>query len=235
MWGSNPSVSRPPPIDDRRAQAYLEDHLRHTGTAWETTLLWKQDPPNLMNNYQVAQRRFKALERRFNLNPTYASSYTLIIEDYFTRGFSRLTKPDELERTEPNTVNYIPHHGVINPNKPGKIHVVFDASAKFRGVSLYDHLFRGIDYLNALTSVLIRFRQHFFAVSLDIEKMFHMLKVRQQDQAALRYLWKKPGSPEPPLIYQMQVMPFGLVCSPSVCFYLIRRTAYDSEKEYPGL
>ena len=146
-----------------------------------------------MDNYQVALKRFKALERRFNLDPTYASSYTLIIEDYFTRGISRLTKPKELERTGPNSVNYIPHHGVINPNKPGKIRVIFDASAKFRGRSLNDHLFRGIDYLHALTSVLIRFRQHFFAVSLDIEKMFHMVKVHQQDQAALRYLWKRPG------------------------------------------
>ena len=30
-------------------------------------------------------------------------------------------------------------------------------------------------------------------------------------------------------------MPFGLVCSPSVCFYLIRRTASDNELDFPGL
>ena len=125
------------------------------------------------------------------MDPVYAAKYTEIIEDYAVRGFSRLISTEELNKTPPGLANYIPHHGVINPKKPGKILVVFDASAKFRGKSLNDHLYRGVDYLNTLTSVLIRFRQHFFAISLDIEIMFHMVKVRQQDQAALHYLWKK--------------------------------------------
>lgn len=88
--------------------------------------MWKEDPSTLIDYYRVALKGFKALERRFNLDSAYASSYNAIIEDYFDPGFSRLTTPGELENASANSVHYIPHNGVINPNKPGKIRIVFD-------------------------------------------------------------------------------------------------------------
>ena len=36
--------------------------------------------------------------------------------------------------------NYIPHHGVLKINKPGKVRAVFDASAKFHNTWLNDNL-----------------------------------------------------------------------------------------------
>jgi len=38
--------------------------------------------------------------------------------------------------------NYIPHHGVTHPNKPGRIRVVFDAAARYQGTSLNMHQFK---------------------------------------------------------------------------------------------
>ena len=75
-------------------------------------------------------------------------------------------------------VYYLPNHGVIVPNKP--VRVVFYTSARYKGVCLNDHLYRGIDYLNSLTSVLTSFRRHYYAISMDIEKMFHMVNVRER-------------------------------------------------------
>ncbi|XP_068713249.1 uncharacterized protein [Montipora foliosa] len=49
------------------------------------------------------------------------------------------------------------HH--LNPNKPGKIRVVFDAAAKFHGTSLNDQFLQGPNYINNLAGVLMRFRQ----------------------------------------------------------------------------
>lgn len=52
--------------------------------------------------------------------------------------------------------NYLPHHGVLNINKPGKGCDVFDASSNFQYTSLNNNL-PGIDLLNNLISVLFRF------------------------------------------------------------------------------
>ena len=55
----------------------------------------------------------------------------------------------------PGKTWYIPHHGVYHPNKPQKIRVVFDCSAKYKGISLNDTLLPGPDITNKLLGVLI--------------------------------------------------------------------------------
>lgn len=67
---------------------------------------------------------------------------------------------------------YIPHHGVYHPQKPGKTCVVIDASAKFQGTSLNDHLLTGPELTNTLLGVLCRFRRGPVAFMCDIECMF---------------------------------------------------------------
>ena len=81
---------------------------------------------------------------------------------------------EELKQTPPHT-NYVPHHGVKNVNKPGKVRVVFDAGAKFQSTPLNKNLFKGPDLLNSLIRVLIRFRKEEFALCGDIEEMFHQI------------------------------------------------------------
>jgi hypothetical protein len=65
---------------------------------------------------------------------------------------------------------FLPHHGVINPQKPEKLRVVFDAATKFQGTSLNNQLVQGPDFTNNLIGVHLRFRQHQIAVMLGILK-----------------------------------------------------------------
>ncbi len=66
----------------------------------------------------------------------------------------------DVERAEhqPKAGNvwYIPHQGVYHSRKPEKIRVVFNCSAKYDGMALYDHLLTGPDLMNGLTGVLCR-------------------------------------------------------------------------------
>ena len=66
---------------------------------------------------------------------------------------------------------------------------VFDTGPNFKSIYLNDNLLKDPDLLNSLITILTRFRLRKYAVIADIEQMFHQLKVRENDQDALRFLW----------------------------------------------
>ncbi len=132
-----------------------------------------------------------------------------------------------VERREGKSRWYVTHHHVIHPQKPDKLRIVFNLSAKHRGVSLNDKLLKGPDFYPNLVGVLLRFRRNLVAVSADIEKMFLQVKVREEDQRCLSFFWRKNWSEEIKT-YQMLVQVFGGVSSPSSCLYVIRKTLEDN-------
>ena len=48
----------------------------------------------------------------------------------------------------------MPHHGIQNPSKPGKLRLVFNAATYFSNMCLNDYLYSGPDLLNNLASIL---------------------------------------------------------------------------------
>jgi hypothetical protein len=70
---------------------------------------------------------------------------------------------------------YLPHHAVVQPQKAGKVRVVFDCPAKFKGTSLNDKLLCGPDFNNNLVGVLIRFKEQPIAIVSDIREMLHQV------------------------------------------------------------
>ena len=106
--------------------------------------------PSLPNNGGVVLRRFKQ-------NEGYFRDYQKFMDEILERGDAETIPAEELED---ETAWYIPHHGIYHPNKPGKIRVVFDYSAKYQGTSLNDNLLQGPDLTNRLIGVLARFRRN---------------------------------------------------------------------------
>ena len=71
----------------------------------------------------------------------------------------------------------------------------------FHGHSLNNVLRIGPDLLQNLLHFLLRFIQHIFALSADIEGMFHQVGVPEEDQRSMRFFWR--GNPtEPVSIFQ---------------------------------
>lgn len=58
--------------------------------------------------------------------------------------------------------------------------------------------------------------------------MFLQVRVKKEDQAAFRFLWRRPGSVGPPLEYQMMVEIFGAASSPTSCSFVLRQTGKDN-------
>ena len=94
-------------------------------------------PSLLPNNLALARLRLNLLKRRFIKDENLHEAYCKSVQDYIDKGFVRRVTPEEEKREH---AWFIPHHAVINPNKPGKTRVVFDCSAKYKGVSLNDNL-----------------------------------------------------------------------------------------------
>ena len=112
---------------------------------------------------------------------------------------------------------YLPHHPVVNPNKPNKVRVVFDCAARCSN-----------DLMNSLIGVLTRFRKNRIALVGDIEAMFHQVFVKSEHANALRFLWWPNGClEETPASYQMLVHIFGAKSSPSCANFCLRQTALD--------
>ena len=87
----------------------------------------------------------------------------------------------------PDKICYIPHHGVYHPQKPEKICVAFDCSARYHGFALNDSLLQGSDVTNSLLGALCRFRKNEVAVMGDIKAKFHQVEILTKDRNFLRF------------------------------------------------
>jgi hypothetical protein len=187
-FGVRPSTSLPSSLDDKAALKILEQTTRHTGERYEVGLMLRDPKINIPNNREVAVRHFNSLEKRFARDPAFAERYSRVMNEYISLGHAVLLDVNNSIRK--GFTWYLPHHGVTNPNKPEKVRVVFNPSARYKGTSLNEQLFKGPDLLTCLIGVLLRFRQFPVPISGDIEKMYHQVLVPKQQQSLFRFLWK---------------------------------------------
>ena len=220
-------------VEDKRALRMMEDTVELVEGHYRLGLPWRHKPPRLQNNRKMAQRRLDCLRRKFRKDPELFERYKTSINEYIEKGYAkRISEINEGHECE-NTNFYLPHHAVCNPNKPGKIRVVFDCAAQFNGTSLNDELLPGPDETNNLVGVLIRFREHPVALVADIEGMFHQVRVSPDDHDALRFLWwPNDDLSREPVDYCMQVHLFGSTSSPSCASFCLRKTAEDHKDRF---
>ena len=163
-------------------------------------LPWRDESTCLPNNMALALAGLQQLRRKLLCDSSLHQKYAETVNDYIAKGYVReVTHIDRKSKR----VWYLPHHPVINPNKPGKLRVAFDCAAKFQGISLNSQLLQGPDFNNSLVGVVIRFRQEQVALVADVEAMFHQVRVLEIDCDALRFLWWPNGdtTKQPRLLY----------------------------------
>ena len=93
-------------------------------------------------------------------------------------------------RGDVGEVTYLPHRAVVRENKSTtKVRIVYDASAKNKGPSLNECLYKG-PCLNALLyDIFFRFRVHNYGLIADIEKAYLQISVVHEHRNYLRFLW----------------------------------------------
>ncbi|XP_058816368.1 uncharacterized protein LOC131679652 [Topomyia yanbarensis] len=218
--------------DDERAQQLLKSLTHVKDRRYETGLLWRNDDVRLPDSKPMAARRLSCLEKRMQRDPEMAESLKEKIRDYERCGYIVRLTEKQLSKKYPR-VWYLPIFPIVNPNKPGKLRIVWDAAAKVAGVSLNSFLLTGPDLLTSLLSVLHRFREFRIAITGDIREMFLQVMMNENDQQCLRFLWRNGELDRDPDVYAMKVMIFGATCSPSCAQYVKNHNAQRFQDRFP--
>ncbi|XP_058816141.1 uncharacterized protein LOC131679426 [Topomyia yanbarensis] len=227
-------VSKPDNIllstDDRRSQHLLQSLTKFRNGRYETGLLWRFDDLRLPDSRAMALRRFYSLEKRMEKDAVLAKALNRQIADYITKGYIRKLSSLELAQSYARTW-YLPVFPLTNPNKPGKLRIVWDAAATAYGQSLNSGLLKGPDQLCSLFSILLQFREHRVGLTGDIREMFHQVDILEEDQQCQRFYWRDENGEI--ATYVMRVMTFGACCSPSCAQYVKNANAERYAQLHP--
>ena len=125
----------------------LENTVQFVDNHYSVGLLWKENKPTLPYNKSLALSRFHSLEKKFKQHPEFTEKYKNTANDYISKGHEVKLSPKGAKYCSPVT-NHVPHHGVTNVNKLGKVRVVFYAASQFDKICLNEKLLKDPDYLN---------------------------------------------------------------------------------------
>ena len=198
-------------------------------------MLWNEPEPSLPNNYGSALGQLYALERRFQRDPNLKELYQQSIDTDVEKGFVKILGKSEVKGTF-GKESYLPHHPVLNPNKPGKVRRVCNAAAKYKDVCLKDKLLTGPDTIPNTIPIQYpnktQISRRTNCLNGDIESMFLQVQVPDRDKSCLRFLWR-PTMNEPVQIYEYQRHVFGAKSSPTCANYALKQVAIDNKDEFP--
>ena len=101
-----------------------------------------QKPLRIEKIYFTALSQLKSLQKQlssdFQLKELYEQTLKTDLQKFYV-------KPIDKQQPEFDKIWHLPHHPVVNPNKPGKMRRVANNAVKFRGQSLNSDLITGPD------------------------------------------------------------------------------------------
>ena len=128
------------------------DQLKFDVKNYVTKLPFKNTDSWIPDNYQLCLKRLESLKRSLDKNHTLLTDYNEIIKNYFENGI--IEKVDTLG--EPGLTN-LPHRPIVKPSRTTtKIRIVYDGSAKTKGLSLNESLHTGPSSLTLIFDILLR-------------------------------------------------------------------------------
>lgn len=162
----------------------------------------------LGDSYSMAEKRFYSLEKKLNKDPHFKNEYCKFIREYEELG--HLT-----EISRPQFGYFMPHHAVIRErSETTRLRVVFDSSAKSssnKSLNSIQHV--GPVVQDELFNILIRYRQHKYVLSGDIQKMYRQIMVDESQRHLQLILWREQDN-MPLKTLQLNTVTYGTACAP---------------------
>ncbi|XP_069361895.1 uncharacterized protein [Maniola hyperantus] len=184
----------------------------------------KESPEVLGDSYQMAKSRFLSLERKLARDSNMRQLYVEFMKEYLT--LDHITE----QKTFNNKACYLPHHGVLKESRTTtKLRVVYDASAATKsGKALNDILRVGPTVQDDLLSILLRFRQHKYVVTADVEKMYRQTEIFEQQRALQQILWRFDPS-HPLKSYQLNTVTYGTASAPYLATRCLLQLSHEAK------
>ena len=211
--------------EDLKFMQVLDNGTRPVDGHYEIPLSIRDDNVRFPNNRLQSEKRFTYLQRKMLRNHRFKDDYMKFMKELISTEYAT----ESTAAVENGKCWYLPHHGVYNQNKPGKIRVVFDLSAESQWTSINKLLLRGPDLAKQIVGVLLRFREQLVAVTGDIDQV----KILVEQRSFLQFLWWKNSHPPNEVVdHEMTAHVFGGISSLSCSNYTLRKTAADNVNKY---
>ena len=137
--------------EDLKFIEILENGTELVRVHYQILLPFRNNEINLPNDHSQTEKRFACLQRKLSKNQ-FKQDYMKFMNELILKGYAR----ESISAMNTGKCRYLPHHGVYDPNKPGKICMVFDLNLEFQGISINKALLSGPDLRKQVVWVLLR-------------------------------------------------------------------------------
>ncbi|XP_062556914.1 uncharacterized protein LOC134221744 [Armigeres subalbatus] len=217
--------------EEQQCEAHFAStHSRNSEGRYVVRLPVKEELlPSIGDTWNIAARRFSAVERRFRSDETLRKSYADFMEEY-----ERLGHMEEVMTRVALPQYFLPHHAILRPDSSTtKIRVVFDGSSKSSNqLSLNDLLLTGPTVQPPMICTIINSRFHRFVMKADAEKMFRQILVHPEHRNLQQIAWRQEEC-KPLKIYRLNTVTYGTSCAPYLSTRVLNQLADDEGNDFP--
>ncbi|GBM66555.1 hypothetical protein AVEN_251973-1 [Araneus ventricosus] len=214
---------------------FLRTHKRNKEGRYVVSMALSRDPSCLGNSKDMAFRHHNSLWKRLSRDSEYLSLYKDFLRECEDLGhLERVVKS-----SEPPTQYYIPHQGILRPDKfPMVFYVLTNlrivsnvASPAATGISLNDILMKG-DITEDVFQTISRFRRQKFAFTTDIQKMCRQILIDPDQQDPQRIVWKTGPNSEVSA-YSLKTVIYVMSNAPFLAIGTLQQLAEDEKSRFP--
>ena len=234
-------------IEDISFKQEMEQHLvdssvhldleSNTATA---SLPFMMDPEKkLKPNLDRAMKVYNSVVKRLDANSN--AKEAVILSERKLQDAGHVDWYDNLDEDQKKLISEgVCHHLIWRPvhnenSLTTPVRLVFDASAvTSSGYSLNDMLPKGINSINSLREIFIRWRIWHVAIHTDVTKMYNVVKLIAQHWKFQMYLWEERlDISKIPLDKLIKTLIYGLRSSGNQAQVAMRRTAELLKETFP--
>ena len=113
--------------DDKQVMKIWNESITKVDGHYKLAVPFKTDPPDLPDNKLMAERRLQSLGRHVSKSTELRANYFQEMENLVNKDYAENVPAVELD-SSPGKTWHLLHRGVVNPNKPEKLRVVFDCA-----------------------------------------------------------------------------------------------------------